>query len=49
VCKLTEYAIGLIGNGDKVEDGFVYMDESFDGDSLSQVSELWGINLKFYS
>jgi hypothetical protein len=47
--ELTEYAASLLKIGESTRDGKVFMDDQFDGDSLSQVSEIWPINLKFSS
>lgn len=47
--KLTTYAGDLLKFGSEVEDGIVYLDNDFDGDSLSQVSQNWSINLRFES
>ena len=47
--RLTTYAENLLKSGDEVEDGIVYLDNDFDGDSLSQVSQNWTINLRFES
>lgn len=47
--KLTTYAEDLLKSGSEVEDGIVYLDNDFDGDSLSQVSQNWSINLRFES
>ena len=47
--KLTKYAKGLVKKGEDTDDGVVYMDEDFDGDSLDRVSENWDISLRFES
>jgi hypothetical protein len=47
--ELTEYAASLLKIGESTRDGKVFMDDQFNGDSLSQVSEIWPINLRFSS
>jgi len=49
--RLTDFGESLIAMGHESddEDGTVYMDEDFDGDSLDEVSSSWLINLRFES
>lgn len=46
---LTNYSKNLIKKGDKTKDGIIFMDFDFDGDYLDNISQNWGISLKFNS
>lgn len=47
--ELTDYAKSLLSNGIQDGDDVIYMDEDFDGDALSEISEQWVISLRFES
>jgi len=49
VYELSNYAEDLIKKGEDTDDGVVFMDDDFDGDSLDRVSEMWVISLRFES
>lgn len=47
--ECTDEALALLENADEDDGDLIYQDSVFDGDALSELSEAWGISLRFYS